>query len=72
MAGCDTSSTTLSYLFWELTRRKDIARNLQAELDEYMPDRKSVPDIATLCKLPYLNAFIKEGTSSISNPLLSS
>ncbi|KAI0638604.1 cytochrome P450 [Trametes polyzona] len=61
VAGCDTSSTTLSYLFWELTRRKDIARNLQAELDEYMPDRKSVPDFATLCKLPYLNAFIKEG-----------
>ncbi|KAI0371502.1 cytochrome P450 [Pilatotrama ljubarskyi] len=61
VAGTDTSSTTLSYLFWELTRRKDIMRNLQAELDEYMPDRKAVPDFATLCKLPYLNAFIKEG-----------
>ncbi|OJT09013.1 hypothetical protein TRAPUB_38 [Trametes pubescens] len=61
VAGCDTSSTTLSYLFWELSRRNDIMRKLQAELDEYMPDRKAVPDFATLCKLPYLNAFVKEG-----------
>ncbi|KAH9854908.1 cytochrome P450 [Lenzites betulinus] len=61
VAGCDTSSTTLSYLFWELTRRKDIMRSLQAELDEYMLDRKAVPDFATLCKMPYLNAFLKEG-----------
>ncbi|KAI0677667.1 cytochrome P450 [Trametes maxima] len=61
VAGSDTSSTTLCYLFWELTRRKDIMRNLQAELDEHMHDRKSIPDFATLCKLPYLNAFIKEG-----------
>lgn len=38
-------------------------RKLQAELDEYMPDRKAVPDFATLCKLPYLNAFVKEGAS---------
>ncbi|KAI0828042.1 cytochrome P450 [Trametes gibbosa] len=61
IAGCDTSSTTLSYLFWELSRRKDIERSLQAELDEYMPDRKAVPDLATLNKMPYLNAFVKEG-----------
>ncbi|KAI0774723.1 cytochrome P450 [Trametes elegans] len=61
VAGCDTSSNTLSYLFWELTRRKDIMRNLQAELDEYMSDRKTIPDFATLCELPYLNAFVKEG-----------
>ncbi|KAI0832845.1 cytochrome P450 [Trametes gibbosa] len=61
VAGCDTSSTTLSYLFWELTRRKDIMRSLQAEFDEYVHDRKAIPDFATLCKMPYLNAFIKEG-----------
>ncbi|KAI0828054.1 cytochrome P450 [Trametes gibbosa] len=61
IAGGDTSSTTLAYLFWELSRRKDIERSLQAELDEYMPDRKAVPDLATLNKMPYLNAFVKEG-----------
>ena len=40
-------------------------RNLQAELDQHMHDRHVIPEFATLCKLPYLNAFIKEGTCSI-------
>ncbi|KAI0658588.1 cytochrome P450 [Cubamyces menziesii] len=61
VAGSDTTSTTLSYLLWELTRRHDIVRALQAELDEYMPDRKAIPDFSTLCQMPYLNAFVKEG-----------
>lgn len=61
VAGVDTTSTLLSYLFWELSRRKDIMKHLQAEIDEYMSDRRVVPDFATLCKMPYLNAFIKEG-----------
>ena len=52
----------LSYLCWELTRRPDIMRNLQAEMDQAMYERHVVPDFSTLCKLPYLNAFIKEGT----------
>ncbi|EPT00864.1 hypothetical protein FOMPIDRAFT_47141 [Fomitopsis schrenkii] len=61
IAGVDTSSTTLSYLLWELSHRVDIAQRLQAELDEAMPDRAVIPDAVTLTKLPYLNAFIKEG-----------
>lgn len=61
VAGVDTSSTSLSYFCWELTRRKDVLRNLQTELDEHMPDRRVIPDFTTLCKLPYLNAFLKEG-----------
>ncbi|KAH9939286.1 cytochrome P450 [Epithele typhae] len=61
VAGVDTTSTSLSYFCWELTRRKEILRRLQEELDEHMYDRHAVPDFATLCKLPYLNAFIKEG-----------
>ncbi|KZT70257.1 cytochrome P450 [Daedalea quercina L-15889] len=61
VAGVDTSSTTLSYLLWELSRRADIAKRLQAELDEAMPDRAVIPDAVALTKLPYLNAFIKEG-----------
>ncbi|KAI0750628.1 cytochrome P450 [Daedaleopsis nitida] len=61
VAGVDTSSTTLSYLFWELSRRKDVMRKIQDELDEHMHDRRVVPDFSTLCKMPYLNAFIKEG-----------
>jgi len=61
VAGIDTSSTTLSYLLWELSRRTDIAKRLQIELDDAMPDRAVIPDAVTLAKLPYLNAFIKEG-----------
>ncbi|KAH9002282.1 cytochrome P450 [Lactarius hatsudake] len=61
VGGCDTSSTTLSYLCWELTRRADVAKKLRAELDTVMPNRKAFPDITTLQNLPYLSAFIKEG-----------
>jgi hypothetical protein len=35
--------------------------NLQAELDQAMPDPRAIPDIAILQALPYLNAFVKEG-----------
>ncbi|KAG6835749.1 hypothetical protein H0H93_015018 [Arthromyces matolae] len=61
IAGSDTTSNTLSYFFWELSRRTDIMKKLQAELDEAMPDAAAIPDLAVLQELPYLNAFIKEG-----------
>ncbi|KAN0096956.1 Cytochrome P450 [Tylopilus felleus] len=61
IAGSDTTSNSLSYLFWELSRRQDILSKLQAELDNAMPDCRVLPDLAVLQKLPYLNAFIKEG-----------
>lgn len=68
IAGVDTSSTMLSYLFWELTRRSDIMVKLQAELDEAMADAKSIPDISVLNELPYLNAFLKEGAFNSGHP----
>ncbi|KZT29554.1 cytochrome P450 [Neolentinus lepideus HHB14362 ss-1] len=61
IAGSDTASTTLSYLFWELSRRADIAARIREELDAAMSDSKAIPDISALQTLPYLNAFIKEG-----------
>ncbi|KZV75341.1 cytochrome P450 [Peniophora sp. CONT] len=61
VAGVDTSSTTLSYICWELSRRADIAHKLHAELDAAMPDGKTIPDVIVLQNLPYLNAVIKEG-----------
>ncbi|KAG5642970.1 hypothetical protein DXG03_001818 [Asterophora parasitica] len=61
IAGSDTTSTSLSYFFWELSRRADIMKKLQAELDEAMPDAGVIPDLSVLQELPYLNAFIKEG-----------
>lgn len=61
IAGTDTTSTTLSYLLWELGRRRDIMLRLQAEVDEHMHDPSEIPDIQDLHKLPYLTAVIKEG-----------
>ncbi|KIL58950.1 hypothetical protein M378DRAFT_169922 [Amanita muscaria Koide BX008] len=61
IAGADTTSTTLAYLFWELSRRADIAKKLQTELEEAMPNSRHLPDISEIQELPYLNAFIKEG-----------
>ncbi|KAF8801579.1 cytochrome P450 [Phlegmacium glaucopus] len=61
MAGTDTTSTSITYLFWELSRRPDIMKKLQAELDEAMTDPKVLPDISVLQELPYLSAFMKEG-----------
>ncbi|KJA17738.1 hypothetical protein HYPSUDRAFT_57557 [Hypholoma sublateritium FD-334 SS-4] len=61
MAGTDTTSITTTYLFWELSRRPDIVKKLQAELDEAISDSKVLPDINVLQQLPYLGAFLKEG-----------
>ncbi|KAK7453494.1 hypothetical protein VKT23_011771 [Stygiomarasmius scandens] len=76
IAGSDTTSTTLSYFLWELSRRPDITKKLQAELDDVMHDPKAIPDISVLQDLPYLNAFIKEGAficlrvySAVPSPL---
>lgn len=40
-------------------------KKLQAELDEEMQDPHAIPDISVINRLPYLNAFVKEGTISI-------
>lgn len=63
IAGVDTTSTTLAYLFWTLSRRPEIMHKLRTEIDEVMPDNRSIPDISVLFKLPYLAGFIKEGDS---------
>ena len=65
MAGTDTTSTSITYLFWELSRRPDIMKKLQAELDEAIPDCKALPDMNVLQSLPYFSAFMKEGTFSL-------
>lgn len=61
IAGSDTSSISISYFLWELTRRPDILHKLQQEIDEVMPDPNMVPDIKVLNSLEYLSAFVKEG-----------
>ncbi|KAJ7021163.1 cytochrome P450 [Mycena alexandri] len=61
VAGTDTTSISLAYFFFELTRRHDILRKLQNEIDAVMPDPSAIPDIKILNSMEYLNAFIKEG-----------
>ncbi|KAF8178037.1 cytochrome P450 [Pholiota molesta] len=61
MAGTDTTSITITFLLWELSRRPDIMKKLQAEIDEAITDCKTLPDISVLQQLPYLSAFMKEG-----------
>ncbi|KAJ7291563.1 cytochrome P450 [Mycena rebaudengoi] len=61
VAGTDTTSISMSYFLWELTRRRDIMRKLQAEIDAAMPDPAAIPEIKVLNGMEYLNAFIKEG-----------
>ncbi|KAJ6552267.1 cytochrome P450 [Mycena vulgaris] len=61
VAGTDTTSTSLTYFLWELTRRQDILRKLQHEIDGAMPDPSVLPDVKVLNGMEYLNAFIKEG-----------
>ena len=48
-----------TYLF--LSRWADIVKRLRAELEQAMPNRRSISDISVLKKLPYLGAFSKEG-----------
>jgi hypothetical protein len=69
VAGSDTTSISLSYFLWELTRRQDILRKLQNEIDAAMPDPSAIPDIKILNGLEYLNAFIKEGKSTFISTL---
>lgn len=61
MAGTDTTSISMTFFLWELSRRPDIVMKLRAELDDVMPDPKVLPDIGALTELPYLNAFLREG-----------
>ncbi|KAJ6522459.1 cytochrome P450 [Mycena capillaripes] len=61
IAGSETSSTTLSYLLWELCNSGDVSETLRAEIDVAMPDPREIPDLALLQELPYLNAFVQEG-----------
>ncbi|TFY78164.1 hypothetical protein EWM64_g5843 [Hericium alpestre] len=61
IAALDTSATMLSFLCWELSRRPDVVQNLRAELANVASDAGTIPPISELNKLPYLNAFVREG-----------
>ncbi|KAF9059947.1 cytochrome P450 [Rhodocollybia butyracea] len=55
IAGSDTTSISVSYSLWEMSRRPDITAKLQAELDEAMPNAHIIPNISVL------QSLVKEG-----------
>ena len=62
VAGVDTSAVTFGFMLWELSRRPDVVQRLRDELDEVIPDRRTIPDHRVLGEQPYLSAFLNEGT----------
>ncbi|KAI0327041.1 cytochrome P450 [Cubamyces sp. BRFM 1775] len=61
VAGVDTSTATFGFIMWELSRRPDVVQRLRTELDQVMPDRRTIPDYTALMKQAYLTAFLNEG-----------
>ncbi|KAI9027671.1 cytochrome P450 [Phycomyces nitens] len=61
VAGTETISGTMGFVFIELCRNKDVWMKLQAEIDEVVLEKgKIFPCQSQLKKLPYLNAVINE------------
>ncbi|KAH6959580.1 cytochrome P450 [Ilyonectria sp. MPI-CAGE-AT-0026] len=58
-AGTDTTSTTLTYLFWELSKNRDWQRRLREELSAVTYNGK-VPAYKDIVDLPILDAVITE------------
>lgn len=56
-AGTDTTSTTLTYLFWRLAKDTDWQIKLRDEIDQNYSEDGSFRDIA---KCPILNAVVHE------------
>jgi hypothetical protein len=56
LAGSDTTSTTLSNLFYFLLTHPEKYKRLQAEIDALRPEE--IMDCAVQSKLPYLNATL--------------
>jgi cytochrome P450 len=59
MAGHDTTAQTLSWIFYELAKNKDISKNLHREVAEAL-NKESIK-LEDISKLYYTNKVIKEG-----------
>ncbi|RVX72168.1 hypothetical protein B0A52_04372 [Exophiala mesophila] len=59
-AGTDTTSTTLTYLFWELTRRPEWQSRLHEELSAQPEWVNGIPSYNQVKDLPILEAVIEE------------
>lgn len=63
VGGTDTTSTTLTYIIWSLSRQPAVRTRLLAELEENGIDATDVEslDLLKLRELPYLGAVLQEG-----------
>ncbi|ORX63930.1 cytochrome P450, partial [Basidiobolus meristosporus CBS 931.73] len=59
-AGTDTTSNTLTWAVYLLTKHPKSAQKLAEELDAAIPDRQAKIQDSELHSLPYLNAVISE------------
>ncbi|KAL6245307.1 hypothetical protein RBB50_008082 [Rhinocladiella similis] len=59
-AGTDTTSTTLTYLFWELTRHDTWQSRVRAELSAQGQWKNGMPSYSDVIDLPVLAAVINE------------
>jgi len=61
LAGRDTTAAALSWTLFELSRKPEIQRKLQEELDEALPDKADPTfDDVYGAKMPYLNGVLYE------------
>ncbi|XP_075422075.1 cytochrome P450 3A24-like isoform X1 [Ascaphus truei] len=59
VAGYETTSTSLSYLFYNLATHPDVQQKLQEEIDGALPDKAS-PTYDILMQMEYLDMVIQE------------
>ncbi|KZP07807.1 cytochrome P450 [Athelia psychrophila] len=60
IAGADTTSTTLSVLFYFLLIHPEQFQRLRAEIDQFFPDKADPTDFTKMVGMPFLNACINE------------
>ncbi|KAJ7096192.1 cytochrome P450 [Mycena epipterygia] len=60
-AGADTTTVSLVYIVWEISRNPVVYANLRKVLEEVIPDPGMIPSAQVLKDTPYLAAVIKEG-----------
>lgn len=59
-AGTDTTSNTLTYLFWELSRNPEWQEKLRAELNPICGGGRPCPSYDEVSELPILDAVVQE------------
>ncbi|XP_041369842.1 cytochrome P450 3A24-like [Gigantopelta aegis] len=60
LAGFETTSTTLSYVFYELATNPDVQKKLRDEVDQHFPTKDDKPCYDSVSKLQYLDMVICE------------